>query len=39
MLRGTGSLSTERKEYLEQLAQQLMLDKAEADKIIREVCM
>jgi hypothetical protein len=37
VLRGSGSLTSERKQYLQQLAQQLMLDAAEADKIINEV--
>lgn len=37
VLRGTGTLSPERKEYLDQMRQQLGLQQATADKIIREV--
>ena len=36
MLRGSGSLSAERKEYLEGLGSQLGLSNDERDKIIRE---
>lgn len=36
MLRGTGSLSAERKEYLENLGNQLGLPEEERNKIIRE---
>jgi hypothetical protein len=37
VLRGTGTLSPERKEYLDGMRQQLGLQQATADKIIREV--
>jgi len=37
VLRGTGQLTAERKEYLDQMRQQLGLQQAAADKIIKEV--